>query len=314
MQSQLTDDDNWKKKSNLVRNILIVLVIAGAAFLLFSPWLWLHSSFSGANSVAIIHILGPIGSENLAFGNFSSSANTENLIRYLKLAREDNQIAAVVLRIDSPGGTAASGQEIYAEVKKLRRKKPVISSIADVGTSAAYLIASAGDKILASRSSLVGGIGTIVIVPNYSGLLEKLGINYTVISQGKYKDLGSPNRPLTSQEKHILKDQARVVYQQFINQVSAGRHLPRKKVRRLANGLAYLGTKAKKIGLIDEIGTINDAVDLAAKLGKIKGRPRVVNYQESSFFQLLTNWLLGQGLQVKLQWQRDLMKWPQLAP
>lgn len=318
--AELTQTENNNpappKKSHWLRYMIIAVVLILLFF--FAIFIFLISAIGpqsgfGGNAIALIYIEGPIaasGSEGL----FSSAVNPENIINQLREAEDDDGVAAVVMRINSPGGTASAGQEIYEQVKQLRDVKPVVVSIADVGASAAYLIASPAQKIVSTPSSLVGSIGTIITVPNYQGLYEKLGINYTVISQGKYKDIGNPNRPLTAEETAILKKQSKLVYNQFIDAVAAGRGAPRKKIAKLATGLAFLGIEGKKLGLIDELGNFQDAIDLAAKLGKIEGEPRIIAISKPSIFQVFSQLFANEKNKLKEELLRELITTPPTTP
>lgn len=239
----------------------------------------------GAEKVALIRIEGTISADRS-----QSGANPENIIDQLRQAEEDGGVKAILLRINSPGGTAAASQEIYQELNRV--KKPVVASIGDIGASGAYWIACGADEIMASPASDVGSIGVIMAIPNLTELFKKVGIKYIVISKGKYKDLGNPARPLTEEEREILSEQAEVVYEQFIEAVAESRKLSREEVEKLATGLAFLGEEAKDMGLIDELGNFHDAVELAGKRGKIEGEPELVEYAAPSFFENLSSLLL----------------------
>lgn len=245
-----------------------------------------HQSTSGGQSVALIRIEGLISDSNLS-GLFEvDGTGPEETIEQLRLADEDPEVAAILLRINSGGGTVAASQEIYRELRRVT--KPVVASIGDMGASGAYYIASASDKIVASPSSAVGSIGVILEAPNYVDLLKKVGIEYVVITSGQYKDIGNPARRLSPEEMSILKTDSDVAYQQFIDDVAKGRNIKRKKVEGWANGLVYPGVKARKMGMIDTIGNYQDAIDLAGELGKIVGEPEVVEYGEPTVIELLT--------------------------
>ncbi len=243
------------------------------------------SDFStfGRGGVALIRIEGVISASGE--GAFNGGANPENIISQLRRAEKDSRVKAILLRINSPGGTAAASQEIFYELKKV--KKPVVVSISDMGASGAYWVACASDYIYASPASDVGSIGVIIAIPNLRGLFEKLGIEYIVITQGKFKDIGNPGREMTSEEKKILRDQAEVIYNIFIKDVAESRKLSEKKVRELATGLAYPGIEAEEKGLIDELGSYNDAINKAADLGKIKGEPQIIVYKQPNIFDVL---------------------------
>ncbi|HEX21624.1 MAG TPA: signal peptide peptidase SppA [Actinobacteria bacterium] len=304
------------KKSHWLRYLLIaaalLIVFFVGAFVLLINAIGGRTGF-GNGSIALIYIEGPIAASG-SEGIFSSAVNPGDIIGQLKQAEEDDDIAAVLMRINSPGGTASAGQEIYEQVKKLQKHKPVVVSIADVGASAAYLLASPAQKIISTPSSLVGSIGTIITVPNYQGLYKKLGINYTVISQGKYKDIGNPNRPLTVEETAILKKQSKLVYEQFIDEVAAGRGMPRDKVAKLATGLAFLGVEGKKFGLVDKLGNFQDAIDEAAKLGKIKGKPDIIEFNQPSILQFFSQLFSGEKNRLKEQILKELITSPPTTP
>lgn len=204
----------------------------------------------------------------------------------LDQATEDDAVKAIVLRVDSPGGTVAASEEIALYVKAA--EKPVVVSVGDVDASGAYMVSSQADRIIALPGSAVGSIGVIMEIPNVAGLLDKLGVEFTVVTAGEYKDAGSPYRSLTATEMALVQGSVDQVYGQFIDIVAEGRRMPRSKVESLATGWAWNGEEAKKLGLIDEIGTFDDALDAAAKLGKIKGDYDTVSYDEPQFEDVLS--------------------------
>jgi protease-4 len=244
--------------------------------------------FGEARGIALIRIEGTISADRSG-----SSVNPEDIIEQLRRADKDDSVKAILLRINSPGGTAAASQEIYREVKRV--KKPVVVSIADVGASGAYWVACGADRIVASPASDVGSIGVILIIPNLKELFEKVGIEYVVVSKGKYKDLGNPARRLTEEERKILDAQAEIVYEQFIDAVAENRKLSESEVKELATGLAFLGTEAKEKGLVDDLGNFRDAVKIAARLGKIKGEPEIIEYRKPTIFEGLRYLLEGKN-------------------
>lgn len=277
-------------KRGWIALIIIMVLLFFSAYSLFFIWLIGRSAkvLPTTGSVAIIRIEGIISSSGGGQGLFSiAGTSPETVIRQLRRAEKDFSVKAVLLRVDSPGGTASASQEIYREIKRMR--KPVVASIGDIGASGAYYVASATDSIVASPASAVGSIGVIMEVPNIKELLNKLGVEYTFITKGKHKDIGNPTRPLTSEEREILESQAEKVYQQFIADVAKGRKLSIDQVKNLATGLTYLGSEALSLKLVDRIGNFQDAVDLAAKLGKIKGEPGIVEYGAPSFLDVIRN-------------------------
>ena len=243
------------------------------------------SSFSRGN-IALIRMNGLISASG--GGTLFSGAGTspESIINQIIAADNDSSVKAILIRVNSPGGSAAASQEMYLEV--LRAKKPVIISVGDVCASGAYYVSSAADFIMASPSSLVGSIGVITEISNYEELYSKLGVKFIIIKQGKYKDLGDPGREPTAEEIELLKEQGEKVYERFIEDVAAGRNIDEADVREMATGMTFLGQEALGMRLIDGIGNYEDAVMKAAELGGIKGRPNIVDYSTPSIWDVLS--------------------------
>jgi protease-4 len=262
---------------------LVVLYLIIVIILLLRPS---YRILGVPNGIAVIRIEGVLSSGALGKGLLGGAGiSAEKVITQLRRADRDPRIAAILLRINSPGGTAAAGHEIYLQVK--RTKKPVIASIGDIGASAAYWAASAADKIVADPASDVGSIGVLVSIPNYKDLLDKLGVKYIFITKGKFKDLGNPTRDLTSEEKRILEHQTEMIYKQFIKDVANGRGVTKSEISKVATGLGFPGSEAIELGLIDKLGNYQDGVDLAARLGKIKGEPVIIEYEAPSVLSVL---------------------------
>ncbi len=250
-----------------------------------------YSSGSRQGNIYEINIEGIISASQQS-GVLSGGATTpRQVIAQLDTAEKSPNIKAVLLRVNSPGGSPAASQEIYSELKKFG--KPVVVSVSDTCASGAYYISCAADKIIANPASSVGSIGVIMQVPNLEGLYDKLGIEYTTIKQGKYKDIGSSSREMTPEEKGLLEEQTKKIYDQFIADVADSREMSTGKVKELATGWIYLGSEAVGLGLIDDIGTYKDAINLAAELGGISGEPVVVSGQKFSFYDLLMQYYLG---------------------
>jgi protease-4 len=257
------------------------LILTGLGISTFPP-------IGRADSVALIHIEGVISSSPQGgLLTISTASTPEAIINQIRSANKDSRVAAILLRIDSPGGSAAASQEVYREVK--RSKKPVVASIGDVGASGAYYIASGTKEIIASPASTVGSIGVIMTIPNLQDLYKKLGVSFVVITQGKYKDIGSESRPMTEEERKILTEHTAIVYEQFISDVAAGRGMSKERVRELATGLDWPASQALKLGLVDRLGNYQDALNRAGKLGKIVGEPNVVRYDRPTLLDVLTH-------------------------
>ena len=217
--------------------------------------------------IALIRIEGPI---------IDSKGTLDEMKDYVK----DTSIKAIVLRIDSPGGAVAPSQEIYEEVRKAIAKKKIIVSMGSVAASGGYYIASPATKIIANPGTLTGSIGVIMEIPNVEGLMNKIGVKTEVIKSGRHKDIASVFRGIGKEEREILQNVLDNVHEQFIAAVAEGRKMMRDDVKRIADGRIFTGEQALKIGLIDELGNLEDAVKIAAKLSGIKGEPVVVTKKE----------------------------------
>jgi protease-4 len=189
---------------------------------------------------------------------------------------ERDDIKAIVLRIDSPGGAVGPAQEIYREVQKLKDQKHVVVSMGSVAASGGYYIASAADKIVSNPGTITGSIGVIVEFINLEELLSKIGLKGQVIKSAKYKDIGSPFRSMKDEENRLIKKVLDDVHKQFVEAVAEGRGMKVEEVGKLADGRIFSGAQAKRLGLVDQLGNMNDAINLGAELAGIEGKPRVV--------------------------------------
>ncbi len=241
--------------------------------------------FAYGDSIALIRI------DDVIAG--TSGATPEYILDQIDQAVDDTSVKAILLRVDSPGGTVAASQEIMLAVRKAAEEKPVVTSVGDVCASGAYMVASQTDEIVAAPGSTVGSIGVIMELVNAEGLLEKVGLKFTTLTQGEYKDAGSMYRSLTETETAMLDQQMNVVYEQFIADVAEGRGMTEAEVRELATGWAWLGSEALELGLVDTLGNYDDAVERAAELGGIEGEPSIVTYESYDPFADLYLDLLG---------------------
>src|SRR3990172_7665654 len=196
--------------------------------------------------------------------------DSKEIVDELKQYVKDSAVKAIVLRIDSPGGAVAPSQEIYEEVKKAVAKKKEVVSMGSVAASGGYYIASPATRIIANPGTLTGSIGVIMEIPNLEGLMTKIGIKAEVIKSGRHKDMGSSFRGLQDEEKAILQEVMDNVHEQFIRAVSEGRKMKIEEVREIADGRIFSGEQAVKNRLIDELGTLEDAIKTAATLVGIK--------------------------------------------
>jgi len=196
----------------------------------------------------------------------------------LSKIKKDDGIKAIVLRIDSPGGAVGPSQEIYSEILKLREKKPVIATLGSVGASGGYYIACAAQKILANPGTITGSIGVIAQFVSYEQLLKWAKLDVEVIKSGEFKDVGSPFKKMTETEKQYMQQLIDNVYSQFKLAVSKARGIDSKEMDKIADGRIFTGEQAKNLKLIDELGTLSDAISLAGSLSGIKGEPNVSYY------------------------------------
>lgn len=249
---------------------------------------------ASGDSIALIHIDGVIAGTGSTLDGYTTP---EDILYQLDEALADDNVKAILLRIDSPGGTVAASQEIAWEVAYATEEKPVIASIGDVGASGAYMVASQCDEIVALPTSAVGSIGVITEIPNVAGLLDKVGVEFTVLTAGELKDTGSPYRSVTATEVALIQAEVDNAYEEFITIVAEGRGLSENDVRDMATGWAWSAREGVDLGLVDTLGTFNDAIDIAAEHGGIEGDPSIISYEEDSFGYFL-DYLLGikQGL------------------
>lgn len=202
--------------------------------------------------------------------------DSQEIVKQLNELRKDDSIKAVVLRIDSPGGVVGPSQEIHDEVKKLASRKKVVVSMGSIAASGGYYIAVAASRILANPGTITGSIGVLMRFSNLEGLMGKIGMKAFTLKTGKYKDVGSPSRPMTDQEKTMLQGVIDNTHSQFVKAVAEGRKLPEAEVRSIADGRIFTGEQALALKLIDRLGTLQDAIEEAGKLGGIRGEPQVI--------------------------------------
>lgn len=260
-------------------------------FLILSFWLGSRAvpkkTLISKEKVGLIYISGIIAGEEIS--PFGGIAGAQSIIEQLREAGKDSSIKALVLRVNSPGGSAPAAQELYKEIIRFKKKyrKKVVVSMGDMAASGGFYLASAADKIIANESTLTGSIGVIMELPQWEGLMKKLGIGIITIKSGRYKDIGSPTRPMSTEEKALLQQLVMDVYEQFITAVAEGRKIPKSRVRALADGRIFTGRQALKLGLVDQIGTLQDAIALAGKLGGISGEPAIQVMGKKTFLDLL---------------------------
>jgi len=264
--------------------VVIVLGMGMLAILLFvSQSRTSHQwTFPSRESVAVIELEGPL-------------FNIREPLKQLKSYTDNSSVKALVIRINSPGGAVAPSQELYEELKRVRKKgKKVVVSMGSVAASGGYYVACAADEIYANPGTITGSIGVIAEFPNIEGLMEKVGIRFETVKTGKYKDTGSAFRPMTEDEHKLVQDMLMDVYDQFVEAVAESRSMSVDYVKKYADGRVFSGRQAMKYGFVDTLGTQSDAIKRAAELAGIKGEPRVIRKSKRRF-------LLGQYAEEMLR-------------
>lgn len=265
-----------------VRKVVKYLFVLAAAFFGLIFLIGIVSLFFGdgfgKDKVAVVTVKGII-------------TDSKPVIEQIHDAVESSDVKAIVVRINSPGGGVGASQEIYREVTKIKDKK-VVASMGSIAASGGYYIACGAEKVYANPGTLTGSIGVLMEFANFEEILGKIGVKGYVIKSGEHKDLGSPLRPMTDAEKELLQGVIDNTYRQFVGVVSKGRKLPDDYVKGLADGRIFTGEQAKDLKLVDELGNLEDAVDGAAKMAGIKGKP-YVKYMEKKRFSVF-NLFLGE--------------------
>ena len=282
------------------RFIIIISVLLALFIISYSLSSIFKSGINASDKIAVIPIKGMIVSEDSSVNFYQKGTSSSTISSFLKSAIEDKRTKGIILEINSPGGTVVASKEIADIVKN--SPKPVVALIKDIGTSGAYWIASASDKIVADPLSITGSIGVIASYLEFSRLFEDYGINYQSLKSGKFKDIGSPYKEMTSEEQLILQKKLDKIHEFFVEQVSINRNIPREKMQSLSTGIYYLGEEAYKNGLVDYLGNKDLAVNITKELAGIKDAKLVTYKKESSLIDVLSSlsmsafYSLGRGM------------------
>lgn len=262
------------------RAAIVLGVIFGGLFLTLFAFLVLAISVVdragggktyGAGNVGLVEVKGPI-------------TDSEKAVRDLHRFGEDDDIKAVIVRVDSPGGAVAPSQEIQAEIERLKEKKPVVVSMGNMAASGGYYLATSATRIIANPGTITGSIGVIAQLPNLTEIADRVGFHMNTVKSGPAKDAGNPFRPFTESDREIYQNVIDDVYRQFVGAVASGRNLPEEQVRAIADGRVLTGEQAKEAGLVDDLGNFQDAVSLAGELGGVEGEPRLVEPRKNEAF------------------------------
>lgn len=281
--------------------IFLVLIIAAV---IIRIGLIRFNRMQFGDGVALIYIDGVIGESSGA----SLVKTGGSYLDQLHAAAEDARIKAVILRINSPGGSAAASQELYRAVLDLRQQgKPVVASLGDTAASGGYYTAAAADYIYANGSTITGSIGVIMQSANLAELYEVLGIDVEVVKSGEFKDMGSASRPLSDAERELLTELIMDAWDQFVEDVSTARNLPRDQVEQVADGRIMTGRQALEAGLVDELGTLKDAEQKALELAGITGTYYIQTYYEKPgllgrLLSIIDGIIPKAGTNLRYQW------------
>jgi protease-4 len=265
------------RKHPVLLGIIIIGVILGVFLLaiLFLTQFGGDSTFALGDKIAVVDIKGVITS-------------SRDIVEQIDTFKADDDVKAIILRINSPGGGVGPSQEIYREVLSAKEKKKVVASMESVAASGGYYVACASDLIVANPGTITGSIGVVMEFSNVEDLLKKIGLQSYVIKSGKHKDIGSPLRKMTPEERSILQGVIDSVHNQFIRAVAKGRDMKEEKVRQIADGRIFSGEQAKELGLVDRLGSLQDAIEIAAELIGVEGKPVVIYPRKKlSLYELL---------------------------
>jgi protease-4 len=285
-----------------ILGVIALLVLAFAAFVY-----WVVSTSDEqtetvttgrGEKIAIVELRGQI-------------LSSEDVVRQLKKYRDNRSVRAILLRIDSPGGGVAASQEMYEEVRATRDAgKPVVVSMGSIAASGGYYVACGGSRLVANRGTLTGSIGVISEFLQYGDALRKLGIDIKTIKAGKLKDSGSPTHKMTDEEQKYFQNLMEEVHRQFISVVETERDLKHDEVIALADGRVFTGEQAVELGLVDTLGTYEDAIRIAADLVGIRGEPSIVKERKRAAW-----WepLLGEANSTLRELKQELLERPILS-
>ncbi|CAM3759600.1 signal peptide peptidase SppA [Mesobacillus zeae] len=233
----------------------------------------------------------------------SPGYNHRSFLKQLDNAKEDDNVKGIIIRVNSPGGGVVESAEIHDKIIEIQKetKKPVYISMGSIAASGGYYISAPADKVFASPETLTGSLGVIMQGVNYSGLAEKYGVDFVTIKSGQYKDIMSPTREMTEEERKILQTMINNSYQGFVKVISDGRGIPAEKVRKIADGRIYDGRQAKELNLIDDFGHFEDVVDTLKEHENLPDA-QVVSYEEDmgfgSLFSLGAQKMMGKDLEM----------------
>lgn len=235
------------------------------------------------NKVAVLYATGGIDSGG------QGQMNSEKIVKELNKLAENDDVKAVVLRVNSPGGSAFGSEQMWYAAKQLRAKKPLIVSMSDYAASGGYYMSCIADTIVAQPTTLTGSIGIFGMFPNYAGVIDKVGINFSTVKTNELSDFGNSMRPMTNSERVILQNYVNRGYETFIARCAEGRNVSGNEIKKVAEGRVWTGADALELGLVDVLGGLNDAVAIAAEKANLTDNYTIAEYpaQKDAFSQLM---------------------------
>ncbi|MBS1263452.1 MAG: hypothetical protein MAG715_00634 [Methanonatronarchaeales archaeon] len=268
--------------------VVIALILGGIAISLVAGYSYSQNVAWAGDEVHVVYLQGQMATATVPGG--LGVVSSETISGHIRDSA-DSGAAAIVLRVNSPGGTPAAAQEVVDAVEYARSKEvPVVASMGDIGASAAYYAASETDRIVANPDTMTGSIGVIWLFENSSAKFRKEGTNYTIVKSGEFKDMGYPQVGLTEEEEEYAQGVVDAAHSRFVEQVAEGRNLPRDEVESVSDGRVYTGRDALELGLVDEMGTLDAAIEAAEELSGVEdAEVRYVNRPS------LVKLLLGEG-------------------
>ncbi|UCC43286.1 MAG: signal peptide peptidase SppA [Candidatus Zixiibacteriota bacterium] len=257
------------------RDVVVAVIIGGAFLVAFAFFaLMFVGLFSSSDGIDLAGLGDNVGVVDL-FGTIEE-ASGRIVIEQLDRWADNSSIEAVVIHINSPGGGVAISQEVFDAVSRLAAEKPVVAAMAEIAASGGYYVACGADRIVANPGSLTGSIGVIFQFHTFGGLMDKVGIGTETIKSGEFKDVGTYEREMTKKEELMLRSVVMDSYEQFLQVVAESRSQELDDVRRLADGSIYTGVQAYNLGLVDTLGGLHEAIQVAAELAGLGGKPSVV--------------------------------------
>ena len=257
------------------RKTVIVLVVLGAALLTVMLGLTLAFFMAGSQSD-----VSGLKTWNKALGYIEikgTIVDATETVRQLKALEHNSQVKGILIRVDSPGGMTSPSHEIYEEIRRIRNGgMPIIVSMGSLAASGGYYVSAPATRIVANPQTLTGSIGVIMEFPVLKGLMDKIGVKVEVVKSRVHKDIGSPFRDMTDQDRELLQGVVADAYDQFVSIVSTERHIPKDSVLAFADGRIMTGRQALAFGLVDTLGTFEDAKRIAASICGIEGEPRLI--------------------------------------